>query len=165
MSLNKSLIAEMTQEAATTRKVLERVPSEKLSWKPHEKSMSLGRLATHVAELPKWTATTVHQDSLDLSGPYNPNTLESTAEIVELFEKNLAEALEALAGVSDETLRQPWTLTVGERTVFTLPKAAVLRTMVFNHVVHHRGQLSVYLRLNGVPVPAMYGPSADEGAF
>lgn len=165
MSLNKSLIAEMTQEAATTRKVLERVPSDKLAWKPHEKSMSLGRLATHVAELPKWTATTVQQDSLDLSGPYNPNILESTGDIVNLFEKNLAEALEALADVSDETLRKPWTLTVGEKTVFTLPKAAVLRTMVFNHIVHHRGQLSVYLRLNGVPVPAMYGPSADEGAF
>jgi uncharacterized damage-inducible protein DinB len=125
----------------------------------------MGRLASHIAEMPIWATTTVRQDQLDLGGPFQPTNLGSAAEIVALFDKNLAEAREALAGADDELLRQPWSLRRGDHTIFTLPRIVVLRSMVFNHIVHHRGQLTVYLRLNDVPVPSIYGPSADEGAF
>jgi uncharacterized damage-inducible protein DinB len=166
MSLSQSLLPEFDQEMKSTRRTLERVPSGKSSWQPHPKSMTLGRLATHIAEMPSWTTMTAHTDELDLGAmPYDPLTLGSAEEIVALFDKNVAEAREALLGVSDEELMKPWTFRMGDHVIFTLPKIAVLRGMVMNHVIHHRGQLTVYLRLNDVPVPGLYGPSADEGNF
>jgi uncharacterized damage-inducible protein DinB len=158
------LIGELTHEAETTRKVLERIPAEKFDYKPHEKSMTMSRLATHVAEMVDWITVTCTTSELDFAvGDNKPFEPKTTAELVEFLDKNVAEALEALKNTSDETMREDWTLKNGETVYFIMPKIACLRTMCFNHIWHHRGQLSVYLRLNDIPVPAMYGPSADEG--
>lgn len=159
-----ALIAEMENEGATTRKCLERVPAEKFDWKPHEKSMTFSRLATHVAEMFGWTNMTVEQPELDFSKmDYKPFEPTTTAELVECFEKNFSAAIESLKGATDEMFMEPWSLRNGEQIYFTMPKVAVMRSMVLNHIVHHRGQLTVYLRLNDIPVPSLYGPSADEG--
>lgn len=159
-----ALIAELENEAAVTRKVLERVPADKFDWKPHEKSMPMGRLAVHVAEMHRWTVNTVNDPELDFAKfDYKPFEPSTTQDIVDLFEKCYDQAIEALRGAADEIWHEPWSLRNGDQVYFTMPKIAVMRGMVFNHIVHHRGQLSVYLRLNDVPVPAMYGPSADEG--
>lgn len=165
MSLTSALLAELKQEAATTRKVLERVPESKFDWKPHEKSMSMQRLATHVAEMFSWIKTTVETPELDFAGGYEPFVPNTNQELLDYFDKHIAEATEALESFSDESMMDNWTLKNGEQVYFTLPKAAVLRTFCFNHIVHHRGQLSVYLRLNDIPVPSIYGPSADEGSM
>lgn len=163
MNLNESFILELQMEAATTRKLLERVPADKFDWKPHEKSMTMRVLATHIAEMTNWLPTIVNADELNFAAmDYKPKVVESTDELVQFFEQNLAQGVAALETVSNEQLAQNWTLRNGDETIFTAPKAQVIRGMVFNHVVHHRGQLSVYLRLNDIPVPAMYGPSADE---
>jgi uncharacterized damage-inducible protein DinB len=149
-----------------TRRVLERVPDDRLSWQPHPKSMSMGRLATHLAELANWGGTILGGDSFDIAPPggqgYKPRTAESRQEILDLFDANVAATRALLERVEDETLGQPWSLLRGGAPIFTLPKAAVLRSMIFSHVIHHRGQLTVYLRLNDQPVPSIYGPSADE---
>ena len=170
MTLNEALLPEFDQEMANTRKILGRVPMEKPGWKPHEKSMTLGRLAQHVAELPGWAVFTLEKDSLDIAPPgappYQPPPPPSSRqELVDMFDKNVSSARAAIAQASDEHLMQPWTLLLGGKTVFTLPRIAVLRTSVMNHSIHHRAQLGVYLRLNGVPLPALYGPSADEGRW
>jgi uncharacterized damage-inducible protein DinB len=166
MSLSQSLLPEFDQEMAGTRRVLERVPAEKLSWKPHDKSMPFDRLAVHVAELPSWTTMTLTTSELDFAAaPYAPTQVETTQDLLNIFDKATAEARTALAGVSDEELFKPWTLRNGEHQIFSLPKIAVLRSFVMNHIIHHRAQLTVYLRLNDVPVPGLYGPSADEGNF
>ena len=169
MSISASLLPEFDQEMANTRKALERVPDEKLDWKPHEKSMSMGGLATHLANLPIWTVFTINQDSLDLEPPGGePLRIEekkSRREILEDFDKNMSAARDAVAGASDEELLKPWSLLKGGVTLMTLPKIVVLRSFMMNHVIHHRGQFTVYLRLNDVPVPSIYGPSADEGAM
>ena len=160
------LIPEFDHEMANTRKALERVPEEKFGWKPHEKSMSLGRLASHLAEIPSYTSRTMESESLDVrppgQPPYQPLTTASRAEVLELFDKNVAAARTALAAASDSQLMTPWTLLAGGQPMFTLPRVGVVRGMILNHLIHHRGQLSVYLRLTGVPVPSLYGPSADE---
>ena len=159
-----SLIAEMEQEAVTTRKTLERIPTEKFDWKPHEKSMTFVRLASHIAEMYGWTNHTLEESELDFAKmDYTPYVPASTEELVSFFDKTYASAIESLKRTSDETFMEPWSLKNGEQTYFTMPKVAVMRGMVLNHIVHHRGQLSVYLRLNDIPVPALYGPSADEG--
>lgn len=167
MPMRDALLPEFDQEMATTRKFLERVPEDKATWKPHEKSMPMGRLAAHVAELPGWAATTITQDSLDINPPGGPGftaaQMTSRKQLLELFDKSVASARAAIAGVSDEELMKPWTLLNGGQKIFSLPKAAILRTFAFSHVIHHRAQLGVYLRLNDVPVPSTYGPSADEG--
>ena len=167
MSISASLLPEFDQEMANTRKALERVPDEKLDWKPHEKSMSMGGLATHLANLPIWTVFTINQDSLDLEPPgggsFRAEEKRSRREILEDFDKNVTAARDAVAGASDEELLKPWSLLKGGVTLMTLPKIVVLRSFVMNHVIHHRGQFTVYLRLNDVPVPSIYGPSADEG--
>jgi len=164
--LSKSLLPEYDHEMANTRRVLERIPDGRMSWQPHPKSMTLGRLATFLAELPGWTTTTLGQDSYDFEPadgpPFQPVTLGSRQEILDLFDANAAKARSLLAETADATFFQPWSLLRGGQTLFTLPKIAVLRDMVFNHAIHHRGQLTVYLRLNDRPVPAIYGPSADE---
>jgi uncharacterized damage-inducible protein DinB len=169
MSISSSLLLEFDQEMANTRKALERVPDDKFGWKPHEKSMSMGGLATHLANLPSWTVYTINQDSLDLAPQggesFRLEEKRSRREILEDFEKNVAAARDAIAGASDEEMLKPWSLLKGGVTLMTLPKIAVLRGFVMNHIIHHRGQFTVYLRLNDVPVPPIYGPSADEGAM
>jgi len=163
-NIANGLIQELEQEAATTRKVLERIPADKFDWKPHEKSMTMGRLATHVAEMHGWTKPTVEDPELDFAKmDYKPFEPKTTEELVAHLDKNVNEAIEVLKTISDDAWHDEWSLRNGEQVYFTIPKIAVMRGMVLNHIVHHRGQLSVYLRLNDIPVPAMYGPSADEG--
>jgi uncharacterized damage-inducible protein DinB len=166
MPMSQALLPEFDHEMANTRKALERVPEDKFGWKPHEKSMTLGRLATHVAELSGWVPTTLESESFDFAPPgappFQPKTAGSRAELLEVFDKNVAAARAAIGAASDAQWMAPWSLLQGGRTIFSMPRIAVLRSMVMNHTIHHRGQLAVYLRLNDVPVPALYGPSADE---
>ena len=166
MALSEALLPEFDQEMANTRKTLERIPEDKLAWKPHEKSMPLGRLAGHVAELPGFATTTIEKDSLNLSmGEFKPLIATSRQQVLDAFDKKVAEARAAIAGASDEHMMKPWSLEFNGKTVFTMPRVAVLRSMMLNHIIHHRAQLGVYLRLNNVPVPAIYGPSADEDSM
>jgi uncharacterized damage-inducible protein DinB len=162
MSIADALLPEFDHEMAVTRKLLERVPEDKFEWKPHLKSMSLAALATHVATIPFWGVPTLTQSELDL-GAQNQNTAAtSRADLLARFDKNVADTRAALVGRSDAEMMVIWSLKHNGQKLFTMPRAAVWRGFVLNHVIHHRGQLSVYLRLNDVPVPAMYGPSADE---
>lgn len=163
MSISEVLLPEFDQEMANTRKLLECVPEDRPAWKPHEKSMSLGRLAGHVAELPGWAANTIRLSVLKITPPFQAYTMGSRKELLEAFDKNAAEAREAIAGASDAHLGETWSLQFGGKTVLQMPRAAVLRSVVMNHLIHHRAQLGVYLRLNDVAIPGMYGPSADEG--
>jgi uncharacterized damage-inducible protein DinB len=168
MFIRDTLLPEFDHEAATTRKVLERVPEDKFGWKPHPKSWDAATLASHVANIPSWVGETLNRDSLDLAatdGPKPEPAATSRQELLDRFDRNIAAARAALAAAENEQFMQPWSLKNGEQTVFTLPKAAVIRSWVFNHSVHHRAQLAMYLRLNDVPVPAIYGPSADEQPF
>ena len=161
-----ALIAEMEHEAAVTRTVLERVPADKFDWKPHDKSMPFGRLASHIAEMFAWTPSTLEHAELDFSKmDYKPFEPGSTEELVEFLDKNVTEAIAALRSSPDERFMENWTMRNGEQVYFTMPKIAVMRSFVMNHIVHHRGQLSVYLRLNDIAVPSIYGPSADEGTM
>jgi uncharacterized damage-inducible protein DinB len=163
MSLCESLAAELQQEAKTTRRILERVPEGSLGWKPHDRSMSLGRLAGHVAELPSLIVPALTQDELNFAaGSFQPFVPTSTAELLEKFDRNIAVAVEHLGSQADEKMGESWSLGSGEQTFFKGPRAAAVRLLALNHVVHHRGQLSVYLRLLDVAVPSIYGPSADE---
>lgn len=169
MTISQSLLPEFDQEMANTRKTLERVPDDKFGWKPHEKSWAMGGLTTHLANLPSWAVLTINADSFDMAPPggepfKNPET-KSRQEALEMFDKNVADARAAIAGASDEELFKTWSLLSGGHTILSLPKIAVLRSFVMNHIIHHRAQLGVYLRLNDIPVPAIYGPSADEGAM
>ena len=165
MSLNQGLLAEFDHEVAGARKTLERVPFAKADWRPHPKSWVLAALATHVARLPGWAKETLTQDSLDMAAG-DPaewsKVMGSHAELMALFEKNVAAGRAAIAGTSDATFMQPWSLKTGETVHLTMPKIAVLRSFVLSHLIHHRAQLGVYLRMLDVPVPALYGPSADE---
>lgn len=169
MPLSEMLLPEYDQEIAKTRTCLERIPADKLSWKPHGKSMTLARLAGHLAQIPMWareTMTKLEIDIMPVGGPpYEPWNPASLEEIIERFDIHSAEARAAIAASDDEAFMAPWTLLSGGNKVFTMPRAAVLRGMILNHIIHHRGQLSVYLRLNDVPVPSIYGPSADEGSM
>jgi uncharacterized damage-inducible protein DinB len=169
MSISESLLPEFDHEMANTRKTLERVPEDKFDWRPHPKSTTLGYLATHLGFLPGWAVNAINLESLDLAPGGGPPpkvpAAASRQEVLDMFDKNVTEARAAIAGASDEHLLKPWSLLMGGRTIMTMPRIAVLRGMVMNHNVHHRAQLGVYLRLNDVAVPAIYGPSADEGAF
>jgi uncharacterized damage-inducible protein DinB len=169
VSIGQSLLPEFDREMANTRKVLERIPGDKLDWKAHEKSNTVGWVGAHLANIPTWIGLTVTRNSLDVAPPggepYRTTTPGSVKEILERFDRNVADGRAALAAVSDETLFQPWSLLSGGVTVFTMPRLAVLRTFVLNHIIHHRAHLCVYLRLNDVPVPALYGPSADEAGM
>jgi uncharacterized damage-inducible protein DinB len=169
MSLRESLLGEFDNEMKNTRKTLERIPEEKFSWKPHPKSMELGRLSTHIAELAGWIPETFRTDSFDINPPggqmRQPRKVTSRQELLDLFDTNVAAGRAALAGAKDEQFDQSWSLLRTGQPIFTLPRAAVLRTLVLNHMIHHRAQLGVYLRMNDVPVPAIYGPSADEQPF
>jgi uncharacterized damage-inducible protein DinB len=159
-SLSAAYLAELDVEMPTTRRLLERVPGERAAWKPHEKSFALGHLAQLVARMPGWLTHTMKQTRLDLSaGPQY--SLESTETLVAEFDRCVAEACEVIAAAPDDDYQVPWSLTMGERVLFTAPRAVVMRQNV-NHLVHHRGQLTVYLRLLDVPLPSIYGPTADE---
>lgn len=162
MSIAEAFVAEFDREAATTRRLLERVPEEKFDWKPHAKSMSLGVLATHVANLPHWGEITVTQSELDLATYPHATEVTSRAQLLDAFDGNVKGTRTALTGRTDAELMAPWTLKHDGKPIFTMPKTAVLRSFMLNHIIHHRGQLSVYLRLNDVPLPSIYGPTADE---
>jgi uncharacterized damage-inducible protein DinB len=163
MTIAAGLVAEFEHESAVTRKMLERVPEEKLSWKPHEKSMTLGRLATHLAELSGWVPTIMDQEVLDLGdSDYKPRVVESKEELLEMFDSGVAGFVEGIKDRTDEEFFVTWTLRVGERVVTELPRIAALRGFVLSHAFHHRGQLSVFLRLLDVPLPQIYGPTADD---
>ena len=161
MNIAQSLKPELNHEAGVTRKVLERIPADKFGWKPHKKSMTFGRLASHVAEIPGWGDAIINQDELDITG-FQPYEAKSTEEMLKLFDDNIAKTMNALESVSDETLANNWKMVMGGQVLIEMSKIAVLRRWVLNHMIHHRAQLTVYLRENEIPVPAIYGPSADE---
>jgi uncharacterized damage-inducible protein DinB len=165
MALVDMLLPEFDHEMATTRRLLERVPDDRLSWTPHAKSFTLAQLAQHVATIPMWGTMTLTSNELDLAGGFTNPPAESRAALVKLFDENAARARSELTGKTDAELMAPWTLKRGADIIFSMPKASVWRSFVMNHLVHHRAQLSVYLRMQDVPLPAMYGPTADEQAF
>lgn len=160
----KSLTNEYTSECASTRRLLASVPMDKLSWRPHEKSMPLGNLAIHIADLPNWVPITLERSELDFATePYNPKKATTTEELLKIHDDATAAALQSIQNSRAEVLvKENWTMRNGDKVYFTMPKIAVLRSSAFNHLYHHRGQLSVYLRLLDIPVPGMYGPTADN---
>jgi uncharacterized damage-inducible protein DinB len=163
MTIAETLLPEFDAEMATTRRVLERIPEDKLAWKPHEKSMSLGRLAGHVAEIPGYGQWVMKSEKFTGGvGGYTPLVLSSSRQALQVLDEKVTAIRAAIAGAGDAELLTPWSLEFGGKTVFTLPRVAALRGFMLHHLIHHRGQLCVYLRLNGVPVPCIYGPSADE---
>jgi uncharacterized damage-inducible protein DinB len=164
MPLKDAFIAELKHETSLTKKMLERTPMDKKDWKPHDKSMTVGRLATHLAETIKWISTIRHLDVFDFLKDFSfvPVTASSQEELLQIFQTNLDAAINDLSAMSDEDFGQDWTVRRGEQVMFTMPKKVAIRAWAFSHMIHHRGQLSVYLRLLDVPVPGMYGPSADE---
>lgn len=166
MSLAASILPEFDQEMANTRTTLERVPDGHFSWKPHEKSFSFMEMVNHIARMPGWGAATLTTESMDLDpekGEFVPPEPEETTEsVLAAFDEGVAGFRSALDSATDEDLMQPWTLLMSGETLFSMPRIAVIRGMILNHIIHHRGQLTVYLRLNELPIPALYGPSADE---
>lgn len=165
MAIKDGLLAEYDHEMATTRRVLERVPEPEYAWKPHDRSMSLGELAGHIASLAAWCVATMDAPVIDLAtfGDEAKLTVPaSNAGMLSKFDADAAKARAAIAAADDDYLRAAWTLKNGGQEIFTLPRIAAVRSFVMNHMIHHRGQLSIYLRLKNVPVPAIYGPSADE---
>lgn len=169
MKLSDTLLPEFDNEMAGTRRTLERVPDEKFDWRPHEKSTTMGGLATHLANIPTWANHALGRETLDIAPPggepLRATPINSRDELLETFDRNVAAAREAIDAASNEQMMGKWTLLHGGREVMTLPRVAVLRGFVLNHTIHHRAQLGVYLRLNDIPVPSIYGPSADEGGF
>jgi uncharacterized damage-inducible protein DinB len=165
MSLVQPLIDEMVQEGATTRRVLQRVPQDKLAWKPHEKAKSLGQLATHIASVQGNLATMLQGSSAE-AGSAGPEVVpETTDELVALFDAKLETAKSMLSKIADDDLPSAWSMTRQGKTMISMPKIAVIRSIILNHIYHHRGQLSTYLRILDVPVPSVYGPTADERPF
>ena len=166
MAIGESLLAELDQEFAGARTTLERVPEDRYDWKPHPRSGSMIWLAGHLANLPSWAPLTIAQDELDLmpgGQPMDPPPEPANnTELLAAFDRHAAAARAAIAGASDDTLAKPWTLLQNGREVMKLPKIVVLRSFVMNHLIHHRAQLCVYLRMNDIPVPPLYGPTADE---
>jgi len=166
MRMLEPMLNELRQEAATTRRVLERVPADKLSWKPHQKSMSLGQLALHVASIPSQVAGLAQLEEFDASeANFDPPEAKSVEEILSALDVSLGTAEDYVASLDDKTAAADWRLTSRGKEVFTMPRVGLLRTIMLNHWYHHRGQLSVYLRLLDLPVPAIYGRSADENPF
>ncbi|CAA9302493.1 MAG: hypothetical protein AVDCRST_MAG68-574 [uncultured Gemmatimonadetes bacterium] len=165
MPIAQTLLPEFDREMATTRTLLERVPADRAAWRPHERSTALGDLAAHIANLAGFAVPTVSQTEIDMSPPegpaYTPPSFTTTEALLATFDANVAASRAAIAGISDEDAMVPWSLKAGGHTIFSMPRAGVLRGMLMNHIIHHRGQLSVYLRLNDVPLPSIYGPTAD----
>jgi uncharacterized damage-inducible protein DinB len=164
MSIIESLIQELEQEAQTTRRVLERVPDESLQWKPHEKSMSLGQLALHIATVPGSVAEIALQSPFGMT-EFNQPSATSAAELIPALEQSVSRATEILRSMDDAALQSVWRAVDGDREVLRISVGALLRSIMLNHWYHHRGQLTVYLRQVGVAVPSVYGPSADENPF
>ena len=168
MALVDALLPEFDHEVASTRRLLARLPDDQLAWQPHPKSMTLGSLATHLSELGSWGQETLNSPAVDFETMTRPADYVppgTRQAILELFEQNMAGARSALVGTTDAELMAPWTLRRGAQEFFTMPKASCWRTVVMNHLIHHRGQLTVYLRQLDVPLPSIYGPSADEQPF
>jgi uncharacterized damage-inducible protein DinB len=167
MAIRDALLPEFDHEMASTRRMLERVPEERFAWKPHAKSMALGGLATHVANIPTWAAHAMTNETFDImpDGTPLPQTppAASQSALLATFDQNVVAARGVIAAAEDAALMKNWSLLRHGQTIMSMPRAAVLRSFVMNHLIHHRAQLGVYLRLNDVPVPGMYGPSADEG--
>jgi uncharacterized damage-inducible protein DinB len=166
MSISETLLPELENEMASTRKMLERVPDEKWGWKPHAKSFSMGDLAGHIANLASWLEMVITSDSFDVAPggqrPAKRQGPQNSQQLLAEFDANVAKAAASLKGADDALLAKPWSLLWGGQPIFTMPKSEVLRSAVMSHSIHHRGQLSIYLRLNDIPMPGMYGPSADE---
>lgn len=161
-----ALISELDQEAATTRRVLERVPNDRLGWKPHAKSMSLGQLALHVATIPGAIAKFMLNDGLEMGGvSFERPAAKSASELLPALDESIKDAKAMLAGLDEQRAMAIWKLTSSGKELFAAPRIVVARTIMLNHWYHHRGQLSVYLRLLNIPVPSIYGPSADENPF
>jgi len=167
MSYADAVLPEFEQEMASTRKVLERLPDDKFDWKAHPKSHTIGWNASHLAEIPGWVEGTIAQTEWDIAPvggePYRTPDLKSRQEVLEMFDKNVAAAKAAILKTNEAEMAKNWSLLMGGQAVITMPRSAVVRTWVINHTIHHRAHLLVYLRLNDVPVPGMYGPSGDEG--
>jgi uncharacterized damage-inducible protein DinB len=166
MKIAESLLPEFDQEMANTRKVLERYPAAKSSWKPHPKSFEFGALAAHIANMADWASLTLKSDSFDYAPPgappYETPKFSTTEALVAAFDKSVKDARAGLAAADDAHMLAPWSLMAGGKVVMTMPRVAVVRTFVMNHIIHHRAQMTVYLRMNDLPVPGLYGPSADE---
>jgi uncharacterized damage-inducible protein DinB len=165
MAIADALLPEFDHEMGVTRKLLERVPEDKLDWKPHEKSMTLGRLAQHVATIPMWGSVTMNQSEIDIGGDQPPAVMTTRKELLATFDQHVGNTRAALVGRGDGEFMAPWTLKRDGHTIFSMPKASVWRSFVMSHLIHHRAQLGVYLRMHDVPLPSVYGPSADEGSF
>lgn len=164
MKLAEQIVAELENEAQTTKRLLERIPDEKLSWKPHVKSFSLGQLALHIAAVPGGIAAAVMNDTMEAPN-FAQEEGRSRDEVLKTFAKSITAAKDTLNKMDDSKLNSSWSLTKNGRTIMSMPRVAVVRSIMMNHVYHHRGQLSVYLRLLDVPIPSIYGPSADENPF
>jgi uncharacterized damage-inducible protein DinB len=165
MEIIPMLIKEMEQEAQTTRKMLERIPNDKFDWQPHEKSMTIRKLATHIAELPSWVSLTITTDHLDFAAsPYTPTIINNTTELLALLEKSLAEGKAELEKTNEDELLKDWTLRNGDQIYSVSKKVEIIR-MAYCQIVHHRAQMGVFLRLLDVPIPGSYGPSADDPGF
>jgi uncharacterized damage-inducible protein DinB len=164
MNIRDSILAELDQEAQTTKRVLDRVPEDRLSWKPHKKAFSLGQLALHIATLPGGVVAIATPDSIEAPNFSRPEA-KSRKEVLDAFTNSLETAKEGLSKMDDARLMGTWNLTRGGKVVLSMPRIAFLRSILLNHNYHHRGQLSVYLRILNVPVPSIYGPSADENPF
>jgi uncharacterized damage-inducible protein DinB len=162
MNMIDPILGEFDREAVTTRRLLERLPDAKFGWAPHPKSMTLGRLATHIAELPGWVGSCVDKPGFDFGAGYTPQALSTTAELLTMFDKHVALATQAMKTLTDKQLQESWRLTRQGQLILEMPRFGVVRTLLLNHLIHHRGQLSVYIRLLDVPVPSIYGPSADQ---
>lgn len=162
MTISDLLLPEFNKEMEKTRTILERVNLTFSDWKPHEKSMSLGKLASHLADLPQWASDIIMLDFLDVKPDYKPFHAQTEKELLEAFDSKVSTSRKAIAEATDEHLQHTWTFSFGGKPVLTQPRYELLRGFVMDHLIHHRGQLSVYLRLNNIPVPGMYGPSADE---
>jgi uncharacterized damage-inducible protein DinB len=167
MTIGQSMLPEFDQETKNTRSTLERVPDDKWGWKPHEKSGTVGWLASHIATLPTWLSVTIQTTELDYApvngAKWEPPKITNRKELLAEFDKATGEARAALSNVSDGDMMVGWTLLAGGQKIFTMPRIACIRGFVMNHLIHHRAQLGVYFRLLNIPVPALYGPSADEG--
>ncbi len=166
MAISEALLPEFDQETSKTRKTLERIPDDKLTYKPHDKSPTMAWLGGHLANIMNWAVFTVKMDSIDIGAPFpQPPLPTSRQQILDTFDANRKLAREAIAATADERWMQPWSLLKGPAVLFEVPRIAAVRSFVMSHSIHHRAQLTVYLRMNDVPVPALYGPSADENPF
>ena len=161
MAFADTFLPEFDHEMKTTRSLLERVPFDNAAWKPHDKSTGLGSLASHIANLAGFGDMIVNTQERNFGGDKRPRVFENTTDLLAAFDENVVKSRAAIAGLTDDKLGNPWTLRAGDHVIFTMPRATVLRSLLMNHIIHHRGQLSVYLRLNNVPLPSIYGPTAD----